>query len=267
MDCAGCYDIKDKMKGNDHMKLGSNLQYLRKLHGNMTQERLADKMGVSRQTISKWETGEAIPDIEKLLELSKFFCCTLDALLKEDMAPQADYFSAVSVVTVPAFALGRYVIISPQPENDVQAYLDRWAQSSGLYAFEPHPRQIGWDFPFVSMEQQNRFGLRGYAAGWILPDGFDAGCPGVEIYKQAEADYARITIQDPFQAAFDRIPKAYQMILEYLGANGFKENHGTEFLGCFEEVYEKDNITYMDVYIHADCVGKGNLHTDFSRNR
>ena len=30
-------------------------------------------------------------------------------------------------------------------------------------------------------------------------------------------------------------------------------------------VYEKDGVTYMDVYIHADCVGKGNLHTDFSR--
>ena len=253
------------MKGGDHMKLGSNLQYLRKVHGNMTQEKLAERMNVSRQTVSKWETSEAIPDVEKLLELSKVFSCTLDALLKEDMAPQADYYSPVSIVTVPAFTLGRYVIISPQPENDVQAYLDRWANCSGLYEFESHPRQIGWDFPFVSMEQQNRFGLRGYVAGWFLPDGFEPRCPGVEIYKQGEAQYAKITIQDPFKAAFDRIPKGYQRILEYLGANGFKENHGTEFLGCFEEVYEKDDITYMDVYIHADCVGKGNLHTDFSR--
>ena len=247
------------------MKLGSNLQYLRKLHGNMTQEKLAERMGVSRQTVSKWETGEAVPDVDKLLELGKLFSCTLDALLKEDMAPQADYYSPVSIVTVPAFTLGRYVIISPQPENDVQAYLDRWANYSGLYEFESHPRQIGWDFPFVSMEQQNRFGLRGYVAGWILPDGFEPKCPGVETYKQGEAQYAKITIYDPFKAAFDRIPKGYQRILEYLGANGFKENHGTQFLGCFEEVYEKDGVTCMDIYIHADCVGKGNLHTDFSR--
>lgn len=97
------------------MKLGTNLQYLRKLHGNMTQEKLAEKMGVSRQTISKWETGDASPELEKLLELSKLFSCTLDALLKEDLAPQADYYSAVSIVTVPAFTLGRYVVISPQP--------------------------------------------------------------------------------------------------------------------------------------------------------
>ena len=39
------------------MKLGENLQYLRKLHGNITQEQLAEQMGVSRQTVSKWETG------------------------------------------------------------------------------------------------------------------------------------------------------------------------------------------------------------------
>lgn len=159
------------------MKLGTNLQYLRKLHGSMTQEKLAERMNVSRQTISKWETGEAAPELEKLLELSRLFSCSLDVLLKEDLTPQADYYSPVSVVTVPAFTLGRYVIISPQPENDVQMYLDHWAKVSGLYEYEPHPRQIGWDFPFVSMEQQNRFGMRGYVAGWIIPEGFSAKMP------------------------------------------------------------------------------------------
>lgn len=247
------------------MKFGTNLQYLRKHHGNMTQERLAERLGVSRQTVSKWETGEVYPELDKLMELSKLFSCTIDALLKENMEPKEDHFSEVSVVTVPAFTLGRYVIISPRPEDDVQMYLDNWAKISGLYEQTPNPRQIGWDFPFVSMEQQNRFGLRGYVAGWILPEGFEPKCPGVEIYKQDEAQYARITITDPFRAAFDRIPKAYQRILTYLGANGFKESHGVEFLGCFEEVYERNGVTYMDVYIHADCVGKGNLHTDFSR--
>ncbi|MBQ7898734.1 MAG: helix-turn-helix transcriptional regulator [Bacteroidales bacterium] len=248
------------------MKLGTNLQYLRRLHGNMTQEKLAEQMGVSRQTVSKWENGEANPDLDKLLELSRLFSCTLDALLKEDLAPQADCFSPVSIVTVPAFTLGRYIIISPQPENDVQMYLDKWAQCSGLYEIPGKHRQIGWDFPFVSMEQQNRFGLRGYVAGWILPEGFDPKCSGVEIYKQDEAQYARITVHDPFQAAFERIPKGYQRIMDYLGANGFKENHGTEFLSCFEEVYEINGETCMDIYVHADCVGRGNLHTNFSRD-
>ena len=247
------------------MKLGKNLQFLRKLHGNMTQERLAERMGVSRQTVSKWETGDVCPELDKLIELSNLFSCSVDAMLKENMEPQEDYYSPVSIVNVPAFSLGRYVMISPNPEDDVKMYLDRWAKMSGLYDFTAKPRQIGWDFPFVSMEQQNRFGLRGYVAGWILPEDFESRCSGVEIYKQGETHYACLTITDPFQSAFDRIPKAYQRILAYLGANGFKESHGTEYLGCFEEVYEKDGVTYMDVYIHADCVGKGNLHTDFSR--
>ena len=247
------------------MKLGTNLQYLRKLHGNMTQEKLAEQMGVSRQTISKWETDEAYPELEKLLELSEYFSCTLDDLLKKDMVPRENYFSPVSIVTFPAFTMARYVIISPQPEDDVQMYLDNWAKKSGLFEYTEHPRQIGWDFPFVSKEQQNRFGLRGYVAAWILPEGFEPRCPGVEISKQDETQYAKITVHDPFKAAFERIPKGYQKILDYLGANGFKENHGTKYLSCFEEVYEKDGITCMDIYMHADCVGKGNLHTDFSR--
>ncbi len=249
------------------MKFGSNLQYLRKLHGNMTQEKLAEQMGVSRQTVSKWENGEAYPELDKLMELSRIFSCSLDALLKEDMAPQNEYLSPVSVVLFPAFALARYVIISPQPEDDVQMYLRHWAENSGLFEYCERPRQIGWDFPFVSMEQQNRFGLRGYVAGWILPEDFEPKCGGVEIYRQADTQYAKITVCDPFKAAFDRIPKGYQRVLEYLGANGFKENHGTDFLGCFEEVYEKDGVTYMDIYLHADCVTKANVHTDFSRDK
>ena len=112
----------------------------------------------------------------------------------------------------------------------------------------------------------DREAYRGCIRWLAYSPGFEPKCPGVETYKQGQTQYARITVRDPFRAAFDRIPKGYQRILEYLGANGFKENHGTEYLGCFEEVFEKDGETYMDIYIHADCVGRGNLHTDFSRD-
>ena len=49
------------------MYFGLNLQYLRKLNGNMSQEKLAERLGVSRQAISKWETEETFPEIPKLL--------------------------------------------------------------------------------------------------------------------------------------------------------------------------------------------------------
>ena len=44
----------------------------------------------------------------------------------------------------------------------------------------------------------------------------------------------------------------------------YTENDNSTY---FEEVYENDGETCMDIYMHADCVGKGNLHTDFSRNK
>lgn len=57
-----------------------NLTELRKYH-NMTQEELAEKIGVSRQTLSKYETGESLPDIEKCRLLAEVFGVTVDDLI------------------------------------------------------------------------------------------------------------------------------------------------------------------------------------------
>ena len=59
----------------------SNLIELRKLH-HLSQEELAEKVGVSRQTLSKWETGESIPDIVRCKQLADVFSVTLDDLVK-----------------------------------------------------------------------------------------------------------------------------------------------------------------------------------------
>ena len=56
-----------------------NLVYLRKLN-NMTQEKLAEKINVSRQSIAKWESGDSIPDLEKCKLLSEIFGVSLDDL-------------------------------------------------------------------------------------------------------------------------------------------------------------------------------------------
>lgn len=58
-----------------------NLLQLRKLN-HMSQEQLAEKLNVSRQTLSKWETGESLPDIEKCRLLAELFGVTLDDLVK-----------------------------------------------------------------------------------------------------------------------------------------------------------------------------------------
>ena len=51
----------------------------------MTQEDLAEIMHVSRQTISKWESDNAYPEMEKVFELCSFFSCSMDELLRKDM--------------------------------------------------------------------------------------------------------------------------------------------------------------------------------------
>ena len=66
------------------MKLGSNLQYLRKLHGNMTQERLAERMGVSRQTINAIEKGDYNPTIRLCIGICKALGLTLNDLFWEE---------------------------------------------------------------------------------------------------------------------------------------------------------------------------------------
>ena len=66
------------------MSLGEKLSKLRKEY-NYTQEQLADILGVSRQSISKWESDIAYPETDKLIELGKLFDCSMDYLLKEDV--------------------------------------------------------------------------------------------------------------------------------------------------------------------------------------
>ena len=63
------------------MEFSEKLITLRKGR-NLTQEQLAEQLNASRQSISKWESGQVIPEVEKIVELSKAFDITLDYLLK-----------------------------------------------------------------------------------------------------------------------------------------------------------------------------------------
>ena len=68
------------------MSFGENLQKLRK-NNRLSQEGLAEMLGVSRQAVSKWELGEGYPEVDKLLILSKKLNVSLDSLLGESGAP------------------------------------------------------------------------------------------------------------------------------------------------------------------------------------
>ena len=64
--------------------IGNKIQSCRKRAG-LSQEALARELGISRQAVSRWETGEAIPDTEKVIQLSRLFQVSTDYLLLDEM--------------------------------------------------------------------------------------------------------------------------------------------------------------------------------------
>lgn len=89
------------------MSFRDNLQHLRATR-NMTQEQLAMLLGVSRQSVSKWEAERAYPEMDKLIKLCALFECTLDELVQGDLTDRP----ADSTASVPAGA----------PPQDVTGY-------------------------------------------------------------------------------------------------------------------------------------------------
>jgi transcriptional regulator with XRE-family HTH domain len=71
------------------MKFRDKLFQLRKKRG-LTQDELAEALNVSRQAVSKWEMGTAVPDTENMLALSKLFGVSLDYLINDDIKTEMD---------------------------------------------------------------------------------------------------------------------------------------------------------------------------------
>ena len=77
------FDQRRKM----YMSFAENLQYLRK-EKNITQEQLAEQLEVSRQSVSKWESGQSYPEMEKLLQICSMFQCNLDTMMQGDISKE-----------------------------------------------------------------------------------------------------------------------------------------------------------------------------------
>ena len=219
------------------MSFGKNLQYLRQLSAGMTQEALAEKLNVSRQTISKWEMDAANPEMGKALELCAVFNCSLDNLFREEMDMRSDAYTNLRVEEVAGFRYVAYTVISANPEDDALGRVFGYAKAHGI----AQPRVIGWDFPNLSVEQINVFKLHGYTAAWVLPDGLAP--EGLEVRQQPTHRYAAIHIERPFDNPFATIPGAYQTLGDYMRTNGLAHVE-SEVIPCFETAGDS-----MDVYI------------------
>ena len=222
------------------MSFGKNLQYFRQLSANMTQEALAERLQVSRQTISKWEMGAANPEMDKALELCRVFNCSLDNLFRDEMDKRSSVYTNLRVEEVPGFRYVAYTVVSTDPEGDALNRLFQCAKENGV----ENPRIIGWDFPNLSVEQINVFKMHGYTAAWILPDGIAP--EGYEIREQPSHKYAAIHIDKPFDNPFFTIPGAYHTLGDYMRTNGLKLVKDN-VIPCFETAGE-----CMDVYMACE---------------
>ena len=83
------------------MILADKIIRLRKKNG-WSQEELADKLQVSRQAVSKWEGAQTIPDIERILAMSRLFGVTVDYLLKDEQETEMFTKEEESIRQVPA---------------------------------------------------------------------------------------------------------------------------------------------------------------------
>lgn len=219
------------------MSFGKNLQHLRRLSKDMTQEVLADKLHVSRQTISKWEMDAAVPEIDKAIELCSIFSCTMDQLFREELDAFDTAYSHFRVEVVPAFRYIKHAVISTEPESDALDRVVSIARKCGV----DKPRVIGWDFPCLTPEQVNVYHMHGYEAAWILPDGVTP--EGQEIHEQAAHRYAAVHIERPFDNPFVTIPGAYRALMEYMRLNGLQHTE-KNVIPCFETDGDA-----MDIYI------------------
>lgn len=229
--------MQESKKGEFFMSFGKNLQFLRHLKGNMTQDELAEKINISRQTVSKWELDTVQPEMDKAIALCSFFNCSLDDLFRNNMTNCGKVYTNLRIETVPAFRYIKHAVICAAPEGDAIDRVFSIARSCGV----ENPRVIGWDFPNVSQEQINVFNMHGYEAAWILPDGMIP--PDIEIHEQADHKYAAIHIETPFETPFVTIPNGYKTLIEYMRVNGL-EHTKKNVIPCFE-TYGKN----MDIYI------------------
>ena len=227
------------------MNFAKNLQILRKMT-NMTQEELAEKLDVSRQTVSKWELGTVLPEVDKLVVICETFNCSIDQLLRENMVFSNEAYLNIKIRTVEPFRYIRYATISCAPEEDAIAHVENWAKCLKI----EKPYIIGWDFPHVSQEQRNVFHMRGYEAALILDEKQDIGDIGAQAIEQGQQEYITITLKKIAGEEFTLIPNAYKALFTHMAINGIKGKHDPSIISCYEHEYsDEEGNRLMDIYV------------------
>ena len=168
------------------MEIGNNIVKLRKKSG-LSQEELAEKVGVARQTISKWELGETSPDLKQAKELSKIFKVSLDELADNDIKEilvekttnteklaglilKLIKFIIIFIIVVPIILVGARIISKNIYEKDAGRLMTVSVECT------LHDETYSYEFVFYETTGQIK-----YAGG----DGYIANITDIDKYNDA----------------------------------------------------------------------------------
>lgn len=133
------------------MLLNEKITIIRKMN-NLSQERFAEELGVSRQTISKWETGNVVPDVGMLTNIADYYNITLDQLVRDEYElPMAKDVEKV-VDTTPSIKIDKF---------DLSKYLGKVcdiSMNSFRYSVIRNAKIVGMWNGMVCFEKKNSYG-------------------------------------------------------------------------------------------------------------
>jgi len=131
------------------MRIGDQLQRQRKLR-NMSQNELADKLKISRQSISKWENGASLPSFSNVIAISELFDISLDELIKGDVDLMNKFeddkigLSKIETIFTVGFILVIASLIFIYSQGITVTSVDYWLPGLGIIFFIGFAANIKW---------------------------------------------------------------------------------------------------------------------------
>lgn len=226
------------------MTIGENIVILREKAG-LSQEQLAEKCSVSRQSISKWETNQAFPQIDKVIQMSEIFGISIDELLKVSQktvapafsSPSGKYFGTdgfrgeanVGLTSMHAYKIGRFL---------------GWYFASPLYDGNDRGKR-----PRIVIGKDTR--RSSYMLEYALVAGITAsGADAYMLHVTTTPSVSYVTRQEEFDCG----------IMITASHNPFSDN-GIKVINRHGEKLDDYTVSLIESYLDGD-LKKLNVHTD-----
>lgn len=216
-----CGKEKPRAAAGKEMILAEKIMTLRKKN-NWSQEELAEKLNVSRQSVSKWESGASIPDIDRIIAMSSLFGVSTDYLLKDELEEEVPCES-VDVYEKPQM---RNVSVEEADSfmNLIRKLAGRMAFAAGLCVFSP--------IPLIVMSGLAEYGADGAQGGAVTLSEDMAGGFGMVILLALVAVGVAILILSDMRTEKFRYLEKESLALQY-GVEGIVRKRKEDFAGRY----------------------------------